>query len=241
MPRFFITGSSDGLGLLTAQRLLSRGHSVILHARSPARADETRAKCPEAKAILVGDLSSLDETKALAAEANKFGPYEARVPGKSGLPSLFTVNTLAPYILTCLMAKPKSLLFVSSGMHYSGRVNVDGNEETLLRSSYSDSKLHGVMLAKVFARRWIDVSSFSADPGWVPTKMGGRSAPGNIEHAVDTFVMAALGEGQATPAKTGAYWKDSSVHDPNSLANDEALQDRLVNELERISGVKIPE
>jgi NAD(P)-dependent dehydrogenase (short-subunit alcohol dehydrogenase family) len=236
-----------------AQCLLSRGHSVVLHARSPACADETRAKCPEAEVILVGDLSSLDEMKALAAEANKFGPYEAvlhnaglytgmeRVPGKSGLPSLFTVNTLAPYILTCLMDKPKRLLFVSSGMHYSGRVNVDGNEETLLRSSYSDSKLHGVMLAKVFARRWIDVSSFSADPGWVPTKMGGRSAPGNIEHAVDTFVMAALGEGQATLAKTGAYWKDSSVHDPNSLANDEALQDRLVKELERISGVKIPE
>jgi hypothetical protein len=53
--------------------------------------------------------------------------------------------------------------------------------------------------------------------------------------------MAALGEGQATPAKTGAYWKNSNVHDPSSLANDKALQDRLVNELERISGVQIPE
>ncbi|KAF7340356.1 Dehydrogenase [Mycena venus] len=90
---------------------------------TPTRADETRAKCPEAEAILIGDLSSLDETKALAAEANNLGPYEAvlhnaglytgmeRVPGKSGLPSLFTVNTLAPYMLTCLMNKPKRLLF----------------------------------------------------------------------------------------------------------------------------------
>ncbi|KAJ7247995.1 hypothetical protein C8J57DRAFT_720098 [Mycena rebaudengoi] len=253
MPRFFITGSSDGLGLLTTQRLISLGHSVVLHARSPARADETRAKCPEAEAILVGDLSSLDEMRALAAEANKLGPYEAvlhnaglytgmeRVPGKSGLPSLFTVNTLAPYMLTCLMNKPKRLLFVSSEMHYSGRVNVDGNEEKLLRSSYSDTKLHSVMLAKVFARRWIDVASFSADPGWVPTKMGGRAAPGNIDHAVDTFVMAALGEGKATPAKTGAYLKDSSVHEPNAVAQDEGLQDSLVKELQKISGVEIAE
>ncbi|KAF8195932.1 hypothetical protein K438DRAFT_1826753 [Mycena galopus ATCC 62051] len=253
MAHFFITGSSDGIGLLTAQRLLSRGHSVVLHARSPARADETRAKCPKASAILVGDLTSLDETKALAAEANKLGPYEAvlhnagvytgmeRVPGKSGLPSLFAVNTLAPYLLTCLMDKPKRLLFVSSDMHYSGRVNVDGDEEKLLRSGYGDSKLHDVMLAKVFARRWKDVASFSADPGWVPTKMGGRSAPENIEDAVDTFVMAALGQGEATPASTGAYLKRSRVQDPSSLAEDEGLQDRLVKELERISGVKIPE
>jgi len=164
-----------------------------------------------------------------------------RVPGKSGLPSLFAVNTLAPYVLACLMDRPKRLLFVSSGLHYSGRANVDGDEEKLLRSGYSDSKLHDVMLAKVFARRWTDVASFPADPGWVPTKMGGMSAPGNIEHAVDTFVMAALGEGEATLAKTGAYLKDSRVQDPNSLAEDEGLQDRLVKELERISGVKIPE
>ncbi|KAF7355288.1 putative short-chain dehydrogenase reductase sdr protein [Mycena sanguinolenta] len=253
MPRFFITGSSDGLGLLTAQRLLSRGHSVVLHARSSARADETRAKCPKAEVILIGDLTSLEETKALAAEANRFGPYDAvlhnagvylgmeRVPGKSGLPSLFAVNTLAPYILTCLIDKPKRLLFVSSGMHRSGRVNVDGDEEKLLRSDYSDSKLHDVMLAKVFARRWKDVASFSADPGWVPTKMGGRSAPENIDDGVNTFVMAALGEGDATSANTGAYFKKSRVHDSSSLAKDEALQERLVKELERISGVKIPE
>ncbi|KAJ7276364.1 hypothetical protein B0H12DRAFT_1084994 [Mycena haematopus] len=253
MARFFITGSSDGLGLLTAQRLLSRGHSVVLHARSAARADETRAKCPNAEAILVSDLTSLDETKALAIEANKLGSYEAvlhnaglyigmeRVPGKSGLPSLFAVNTLAPYVLTCLMNKPKRLLFVSSGMHHSGKANVDGDEEKLLHSGYSDTKLHDVMLAKVFARRWKDVVSFSADPGWVPTKMGGPSAPGNIEDAVDTFVMAALGEGQATPARTGAYLKKSRVEDPNSLAKDEGLQERLVKELERISGVKITE
>jgi NAD(P)-dependent dehydrogenase (short-subunit alcohol dehydrogenase family) len=85
---------------------------------------------------------------------------------------------------------------------------VDGNEETLLRSSYSDSKLHDVMLAKVFARRWIDVSSFSADPGWVPTKMGGRSAPGNIEHAVDTFVM-----------RTDDYRLGGRIPNPDKFSN----------------------
>jgi NAD(P)-dependent dehydrogenase (short-subunit alcohol dehydrogenase family) len=238
MPRFFITGSSDGLGLLTAQRLLSRGHSVVLHARSPTRADETRAKCPEAEAILVGDLASLDETKVLAADANKLGPYDAVLHNAgvySGVPAVFAVNTRAPYVLTCLMERPGRLLFVSSQMHYAGR-DLDG--DGLERSGYSDSKLHDVMLAKVFARRWKDVGSFSADPGWVPTKMGGKSAPESIEDAVDTFVMVALGK--TGSADTGAYFKKSRVEVPSSLAQDEGLQDKLVQELERISGVKIP-
>ncbi|KAJ6544126.1 hypothetical protein B0H19DRAFT_1169710 [Mycena capillaripes] len=236
--RFFITGSSDGLGLLTARRLLSSGHSVVLHARSPARAAETRAKCPSASAILVGDLASLPETKTLAEEANKLGPYDAVLhnAGVYSGASVFAVNTLAPYVLTCLMAKPKRLLFVSSGMHFSGRATLDGE-----RTGYGDSKLHDVMLAKIFARRWKDVASFSVDPGWVPTKMGGSGAPGSLDAAVDTFTMVSLGEGVATSANTGAYLKDSRVQNPSALALDEGLQDKLVEALEKIGGVGIPE
>lgn len=67
---------------------------------------------PELRPCSWPDLGSIDETKTLAAEANKLGPYDAvihiagvflgmeRVLGKSGLPTLFTVNTLAPYLLT---------------------------------------------------------------------------------------------------------------------------------------------
>ncbi|KAK7061693.1 putative short-chain dehydrogenase reductase sdr protein [Favolaschia claudopus] len=240
MLRFFITGSSDGIGLLTAQRLVANGHSVVLHARNASRAEETRAKCPEASAVLVGDLSSLDETKALAAEANKLGPYEAVLhnAGVYSGPSLLTVNTLAPYVLTCLMNKPKQLLFVSSGMHFAGRANVDGGEEQLRRSGYGDTKLHDVMLGKIFAQRWKDVTSFAADPGWVPTKMGGASAPGSIEESVRTFTMAALGQ---TKAKSGAYLVNSKEQEPNTVAADEATQERLVKLLETMSGTKIPE
>ncbi len=64
------------------------------------------------------------------------------------------------------------------------------------------------MLAQAFARRWPDVESNSAKPGWVPTKMGGRSAPGDINAGADTFVMVALGEAAAR-AKTGGYFSNS--------------------------------
>ncbi|KAL2257680.1 hypothetical protein VTK26DRAFT_9314 [Humicola hyalothermophila] len=252
MGRFFITGSSDGLGSLTAKRLIAQGHQVVLHARNSERAQDAAAACPGADAVLVGDLSSIDETKALAADANRLGPYDAVIHnagvfrgvehalGKSGLPMRFSVNTLAPYILTCLMALPKRLVYVSSSMHAGGQPNVgtEGGDDmnALLQSGYSDTKLHNVMFAKAFSRRWPQVGCYSVDPGWVPTKMGGPSAPGRTEDGVDTFVMLALGKGEEswTP---GGYFASSEERQPSVVADDVRLQELLLERLAEISGV----
>lgn len=247
MARIFITGSSDGLGSLTAKSLIAQGHQVILHARNAQRAQDAATACPGSQAVLIADLTSLEETKILAAEADRHGPFDCimhnaglyfgmeKVKGKSGLPSLFTVNTLAPYMLTCLMKRPKRLVFISSGLHQGGKPNLDN----LPASNYGDTKLHDVMLALAFARRWPDVECNAANPGWVPTKMGGRSAPGDLKAGVDTFVMAALGEGAAR-GQTGKYFVNSKVESYARIADDVHLQDRLLKELEKISGVSLP-
>ncbi len=47
MARVFITGSSDGLGLVAAQLLVEQSHSVVLHARNQQRADETKKNFPK--------------------------------------------------------------------------------------------------------------------------------------------------------------------------------------------------
>jgi NAD(P)-dependent dehydrogenase (short-subunit alcohol dehydrogenase family) len=255
MARFFITGSSDGLGSLTAKRLISQGHTVILHARNADRARAAAAACPGAEAVLVADLSSIDETKRLAAEADSHGPYDAvihnagvyqdmaQVPGKSGMPTLFAVNTLAPYVLTCLMKpRPKRLVFVASDAHLSGRADRKG-KELVQGTSYGDSKLHNVMFAKAFARRWAGsggVGCYSVHPGWVPTKMGGRSAPERIEDGVDTYVMLALGEGEEGWS-AGGYFVSSRERQAKAVADDVRLQDQLLAELAEISGVAVPE
>jgi NAD(P)-dependent dehydrogenase (short-subunit alcohol dehydrogenase family) len=254
MARIFITGSSDGLGVLTARRLISQGHTVVLHARNAQRASDASSAVLGAAGVLVADLTSSQETLRLGAEADsKFGPFDAvihnaglylgqeRVPGKDGRPSLFQVNVLAPYILTATMQKPKRLVFVSSGLHRSGRPRLGkGQEGKLVGSGYSDSKLHDVMLANAFARRWKGtVECNSLDPGWVRTKMGGAGATDDIEKAVDTYVTLALGEGEAK-GKTGRYFRDSKVATPARDALDEGLQDRLLEELGKISGVALP-
>lgn len=243
MARIFITGSSDGLGALTAQRLISRGHQVVLHARNAARAADAQKTTPGAAACLVGDLSSLPETKALAAAANEHGPFDcvmhnaALGSSQATAPALFRVNVLAPYVLTCLMDRPKRLVYISSGLHRSGRPRL----ESLEGSGYGDTKLHDIMLAKAFARRWEGtVESNAANPGWVPTKMGGYGAPGDIGKSVDTFAMLAVGEGAARGV-SGKYFQDSKVLESAEVADDVGLQDGLLAKLRETSGIEVPE
>jgi len=133
MARVFITGSADGLGKLAARLLVERGHRVVLHARHAARAREAMAAVPGAEDALTGDLSSIEETKALADQANEGGAFDAiihnaaigyqerkRGSSANGLPPVFAINSLAPYILTALIHKPKRLVYLGSGMHRSG-------------------------------------------------------------------------------------------------------------------------
>ena len=77
MLRVLITGSTEGLGLMAARLLADDGHSVTLHARSAARAEDARAALPAARAVVVGDLSSIAGIRQVAEQANADGPYDA--------------------------------------------------------------------------------------------------------------------------------------------------------------------
>src|SRR5689334_6772911 len=113
-----VTGSADGIGLETARTLIDIGHRVVLHARNATRAEDTRAAAPGAAEVLVGDVSSIAETRALAQAAVDAGPFDAVVhnvgvgsgSGRQltgdGLELIFAVNVLAPYLLTALMPVP---------------------------------------------------------------------------------------------------------------------------------------
>jgi NAD(P)-dependent dehydrogenase (short-subunit alcohol dehydrogenase family) len=69
MSRVLISGSADGLGLMAARLLIADGHEVFLHARSRARGEEALLGAPGAPGLLVGDLSSIRQTRELTREA----------------------------------------------------------------------------------------------------------------------------------------------------------------------------
>jgi NAD(P)-dependent dehydrogenase (short-subunit alcohol dehydrogenase family) len=256
MSRILITGSADGLGKMTAQLLVSRGHTVILHARSPQRAKEALAAVPGANNAISGDLASIAETKTLAAHANAIGPFDAiihnagigyqerkRISTPDGLPAVFAINSLAPYILTCLIEKPKRLIYLSSGLHRGGDPSLD--DLTWERrpwngyTAYSDSKLHDVILAFAVARKWKDINSNSVDPGWVATRMGGPGAPDSLAEGSETQAWLAAADDPAAQT-TGHHFYHKRVKEPHPAAARPDIQEKFLTECARLSGVLFP-
>lgn len=240
MSRIFITGSSDGLGLLAAQSLLSQGHQVVLHARNEKRKSDTQKKIQGAEAILIGDLSDINETKALAEAVNKLGAFDAIIHNagvyNTSAQQIFSVNVLAPYILTCLIKNPKRLIYLTSDMHLGGQPKLEYFKTDIERITYSDSKLHVLMLCKAVTRKWTDVYANAVNPGWVPTKMGGAGAPDDLQKGYETQVwLAASSDEQAKIS--GRYFFHQKAERSNPEADNVSLQQRFMDLCEDITGV----
>ena len=129
MARVFITGSADGLGRATAKTLLDAGHEVVVHVRNENRrraVDDLVGR----RAVVVGDLSSLDQTRDIGRDVNQLGPMDAVIhnAGVYSGPHVMPVNIVAPYLLTALIDRPKRLIYLSSGMHRSGRPDLAGTD-----------------------------------------------------------------------------------------------------------------
>ncbi|MEO8567284.1 MAG: SDR family NAD(P)-dependent oxidoreductase [Betaproteobacteria bacterium] len=256
MARVFVTGSADGLGRMAARRMVEDGHRVVLHARNEKRAKEALAAVPGAETAIAGDLSSIAECKQIAEEVNALGAFDAvihnagvysqphRIATVDGLPQVFAVNTLAPYILTALIRKPKRLVYLSSGLHRSGDSSLKDQTWSERKwdssSAYADSKLHDVILAFAVARKWPDVLSNALEPGWVPTKMGGPNAPDDLDAGAETQVWLATSD-DPEAIVSGQYFYHLKRRAPMAAARDEKIQDRLIVECARISDVPFPD
>src|SRR3954465_12362476 len=125
MARIFITGSADGLGRAAAQTLLDDGHEVVVHARSSDRLTAVRDLLDRGAAGVVGDLSDLEQTRGVARDVNRRGRMDAVIhnAGVYTGPHVIPVNIVAPYLLTALIDRPQRLVYLSSGMHSSGRAS----------------------------------------------------------------------------------------------------------------------
>ncbi|WP_433076766.1 SDR family NAD(P)-dependent oxidoreductase [Dactylosporangium sp. CA-052675] len=257
MRTIFVTGSVDGIGLRTAAQLVAAGHRVVLHARDEDRAAVAKAALPEAAGIAVGDLGSLEETRALARSLAGFGRFDTIVHNAGiarldspqreltadGLESTFQVNVLAPYLLTALLEQPQRLLFVSSAMAADGVVDLDdlqGERRPWNGTEvYCTSKLLDLMLAVAVARRWPGTLSNAVDPGWVRTRMGGDAAPTSPDDAARAQVRLAAGT-DPDVLVSGHYFSERDWR-PSAAVLDPALLESLLARCADLTGVPLPE
>jgi NAD(P)-dependent dehydrogenase (short-subunit alcohol dehydrogenase family) len=255
MARVFVTGSSDGLGLMSAQLLIEQGHQVVLHGRNEARSRDALAAAAGAEGAVTGDLSTVAGARAVADQVNRLGHFDAvihnagigyretrRVETEPGVPSVFAVNVLAPYILTALIERPKRLVYVSSGMHrgLQSRLNdlLWTKRAWSAASAYAESKLCDVLLALAVARRWPDVLSNALEPGWVRTKMGGPSAPGDLRQGSVTQAWLAVGDDDLAQTSGGYFYHQRPIA-PNPIATNVGAQEELLALCGRISGIPL--
>ena len=191
---------------------------------------------------------------ATAEQANAAGPFDAvihnaavgyRVPRletADGLEHVFAINVLAPYLLTALIEPPRRLIYLSSGMHRRGEADLtdlqwrrrpwDGTQ------AYANSKLLDAVLAFAVARRWPLVRSNAVDPGWVTTRMGGPAATDDMAQAPLTQAWLAVSDDPQAMV-SGHCFYHQRPRDTHPAASDVNVQDALLRECERLTGVAL--
>jgi NAD(P)-dependent dehydrogenase (short-subunit alcohol dehydrogenase family) len=173
-----ITGSTDGLGLATAEELVRRGAEVLVHGRSEQKLERALAKLGADRGARVrgflADLASLEEVRRLARDVarhtdrldvlvNNAGVavMDGRRESRDGFELTFAVNYLSHFLLTAELlplvrrAVPARIVNVAS----IGQAPVDLDDPMAAEREYDgflayrESKLAQILFTVELAER----------------------------------------------------------------------------------------
>lgn len=216
MKKILITGATDGIGLLAAQKLSQSGHVVILHGRNPDKLKAAVDLMDGSSESHVADLTSLEDTASMARDIlkshtsidvliNNAGVLKTQQPlTKEGRDVRFVVNTIAPYILTELIrpvipSHGRILNVASAAQALVDLPALMGGHILDDMSAYSQSKLALIIWTQAMARSYPQGPQFvSINPGsLLATKMvrEGFGIPGSdLNIGADILTRAALSD-----------------------------------------------
>ena len=201
--------------------------------------------------MVIGDLSSAAETRDLAGQVNQIGRMDAVIhnaavflePSRSataeGHAKTLAVNTLAPYLLTALTARPGRPSTSAAGCITPrpgpcGTSTGPGGPGIPHRPTPRASSTSPRSPSRV----WPDVLSNAVDPGWVPAKMGSAAATRDLEMGYLTQTWLAVSN-DAAATVSGGYWYHRQRQPPAPPARDPALQDQLMDRLAALTDVTL--
>lgn len=185
-----ITGSTDGIGKLTAIQLAKQGHYVYIHGRN---AQKVATVLTEIKGLsnnsniqgFVADFSDLKAVQNLAKEIqdasipldiliNNAGVFNSEVTQVyNGLDIRFVVNYFAPYVLTQALlptlkqSKKARIINLSSAAQAPVNYNLLEGQTTARshQDAYAQSKLALTMWSFALAKEVKDINVIPVNPG----------------------------------------------------------------------------
>jgi NAD(P)-dependent dehydrogenase (short-subunit alcohol dehydrogenase family) len=226
-----VTGSSAGIGKVTARELARLGATVVMLCRDRAKGEAARAEIKatsgsERVDLILADLSELSEVRRAASEFkqrytglhvlinNAGGIHADRTVTSDELEVTFATNYLAPFLLTDLLldvlkaSAPARILNVSSEGHTRGQIDFDdlqGAQHYNFFKAYQQSKLAQIYytyeLANQLAGTGVTVNALH--PGLVSSNFNHGTK--GIAHLIGEVVYYFTGISVEKGAQTTLY------------------------------------
>ncbi|MDT0606861.1 SDR family NAD(P)-dependent oxidoreductase [Croceitalea rosinachiae] len=227
-----ITGSTDGIGKLTALKLATEGHSLFLHGRNPKKLEATIAELRKEtnnKFIYgaVADFSDLQSVRKMAKRTNlelskldvlinNAGVFKSsKLVNEDGLDLRLTVNYLAPYLLTRELlpvinkaAAPRIINLSSAAQAPVSLAAIESTTKIGVQEGYAQSKLALTMWSFDFAKKQKDIDIIAVNPGSLLNTKMVKEAYGNHWSSADkgALILYDLAVSDEFDGVTGAYF-----------------------------------
>lgn len=228
MPRILITGSNRGLGLEWVRQFLNLGWHVYATCRHPNQAEDLKRLQQNHNTLSLHqlDITHPEDVQYIAQElsdieldilVNNAGVYFERW-GKDKLGRIdydawlesFKVNTLGAVRITealrTALTRGDKRLVVTITSHMGSLEDIRSPNDYAYRSS--KAALNTVMKGLAYELEQDGIGIMLVHPGWVRTRMGGRSAPLSAKESVSN--MRKLVE-RFTLADSGRFYRHDGV------------------------------
>lgn len=232
MKTILITGSTDGIGKLTALQLAKEGHTVYVHGRNAQKVEATVKAIAEVGSLgrvegFVADLSQLNEVDTMAKSINSqvskldvlinnAGVFKSQEEqADNGVDLRLVVNYLAPVLLTeqllplLQQSDAPRIINLSSAAQAPVSLEALRGEASLgTNEAYAQSKLALTMWSFEFAKKHPNIVTLAVNPGSLLNTKMAKEAYGQhwspASKGVDILYSLAMDSIHAD--KTGQYF-----------------------------------
>ncbi len=226
-----VTGSSSGIGKVTARELAQMGATVVMVCRNRVKGKAAQAEIKEASRnaqvdLIVADLSELAQVRRVANEFklhytqlhvlinNAGGINSEHKITADGLEFTFATNYLAPFLLTHLLldvlkaSAPARIVNVSSLAHTQGKIDfadLQGTQRYSFGKAYGQSKLAQISFTYELASQLegTGVTVNALHPGMIASNF--NDGLKGIAHVIGGVIYFFVGRNVEKGAQTTLY------------------------------------